>query len=241
MLPLVRAESGTLHVSETPDETLSLLGLKPAAWRCILQWQGHDGDAATYGSSKVGRIAIIIQTARGMRADRGADAHKAPVVPGAANERPILELVSLVGQWVRSLLFQDGEGQLRDDIEHIKSNGRRQCFSELSGDWLEFEDVDLPARQYQTTFSIRYADAATEDDVEVILIATQTTMASIVQREIPGDGERLAFSHADIRRVYIAFLNGVAVPLSEVSLSGPTATFTVAPQPGDTVMLLGAL
>jgi hypothetical protein len=156
--PLVTAEKGTVFVCETPEETLSLLANKPGAFRCLIQWMGHDGDPSTYGSSKTGRIAVILQTARGLRDDRGADAHRAPAAPGSGGERPILELVSLVNTFVRSLTYLDDEGQLRDDIEHHRAAGRHQCFTEIGGDWLEIEGVAL--RQYQTNFSIRYTEAA---------------------------------------------------------------------------------
>lgn len=156
--PQVEGERGAVYVSEHPEETLSLLGNKPGGFRCILQWLGHDGDAATYGSSKVGRIAVILQTARGLREDRGSDAHRPTAVAGGAGEKPILELVSIVNTFVRGLRFLDDEDQLRDDVEHHRSNGRHQCFSEIGGDWLEVEGIGL--RQYQTNFSIRYTETS---------------------------------------------------------------------------------
>jgi len=154
--PLVQGEGGELDVGETPEDTLSLLGVSPSNFRVILQWAGHDGDGATYGSSRVGRIAVIVQAAKGMRVDRGADLHRP--APADPTKLPFLELVAKVNAFIRSLVFLDSEGQLVDDIEHIKSRNRRQCFTELGGDWLEIEGVAL--RQYQTNFSLRYADTA---------------------------------------------------------------------------------
>ena len=235
--PLVVAEGGALFVSETPEETISLLSVSPKQWRCILQWASHQGDADTYGSSKVGEVSIILQCAKGLRVDRGADAHRPPVT--APEQRPILPLVALTGQWVRSITFLDGEGALRDDVQHGRSAGRRQLFTEIGGGWLAIDDVQR--REYQTTFSLRYSDLSAEIDPEAVVIALQLPTASIVRREIQGDGITLAFVHADIRRVYMAYLNGQALGADRVTLSGSIATFTTPPQPGDTIMLLGAL
>lgn len=155
--PLIEAERGVLHVSETPEETISLLSVKPDGYRAILQWQGEDGDDSTFGTSSLARLAIVLQVARGLRADRGADAHRA--ADGVVDAKPILELASSVKKHILNFLFVDEEaeeeGALRADIEHIKSKDRTQCFRFLSGDWLEIEDLE--SRQYNQTFSIRYA------------------------------------------------------------------------------------
>lgn len=155
--PLVEGERGSLSISETPEETISLLAHKPDGFRCILQWAGEDGDADTHGTSAVARIAIILQTPRGLRADRGADAHR------RLNDdaKPILELSETLKKHLFGLVFVDETaevvGTLRPDVEHYRSAGRRQCFRFESGDWLEIDGIDL--RQYSMTFTIRYASA----------------------------------------------------------------------------------
>lgn len=231
--PLVAAEKGILDVSETPNDTLALLCKSPNKWRCILQWAGHDGDEDTHGTSKTGSVAVIIQAAKGLQLDRGADAHRSR----GDDARPILELVSLVNNWIRGILFTDEEGELLTDVQTYKGKSHRQVFVEGSGDWLEIEGVEI--RQYRTTHTLRYADRQVDDEARSVVIAIETPVANIVRLEIAGDGERTAFSDPAIRRVYLAFLNGQAIG-DDASLAGPTVTFTTPPQPGDTVMLLGA-
>ena len=236
LTPVVAAEKGRLFVSETPEETLSLLAVTPKQWRAILQWQGHDGDESTYGSSKVGKIGLIIQTARGLRADRGADAHQSPA---GGEEKPILQLVAITGQWLRSLIFRDDSGQLRDDVQHHRSNGRHQAITEIGGDWLTIDDVQH--REYQTLFSLRYTDNSIDGDFEAILLALSLPNGAVTRAELAGDGTTLAFSDATISTVYLAHLNGIALGPDRVTLDGDTATFTTPPQADDTILLVGAI
>ena len=235
LAPLVTAEKGELSVSDTPQSTLELLTNSPAKWRCILQWAGHNGDEETYGSSKVGEVALIIQVAKGLQADRGADAHRSR----SEGRRPILELVSLINNWVRGIVFLDEEGGLLDDVDTHCSGSTKQVFTEGGGDWLEVEGVEL--RQYRTTHSLRYADRSFDDETRSIVIAIETPVAEILRVEFAGDGARTVFSNPGaIRRVYMVYLNGQAVSAEDVSLDAAEATFTTAPRAGDTIMLLGA-
>lgn len=152
--PAVAAMGGRLSVCETPEDTLGLLAVSPERWRCVVQWGGEDGDDATLGTSSEARVVVIVQTPRGKRADRGADAWRE--APGR-NARPILELVDFAKRHLFSLAFTDDEqpGELRADVHHSRSNGRAQCFRFVGGDWLEIEGVEI--RQYEMTFAIRYA------------------------------------------------------------------------------------
>lgn len=157
--PLITGAQGQLFVSETPEETISLLAAKPDGFRTILQWQGEDGDTDTHGTSALARISVVLQTPRGLQVDRGADAHRSP--EGGAP--PILALSDKVKKFLFGLVYTDASegmeaGALRADVQHHRSKGRRQCFAFLSGDWLEIEGVDL--RQYEMTFSIRYSSRA---------------------------------------------------------------------------------
>lgn len=158
--PLIEAERGVLHVSESPEETISLLSVKPDGFRAVLQWQGEDGDDDTHGTSALARIAIVLQVARGLRADRGADAHRP--ADGIVDAKPILHLSDSIKKFLFGLVFVDEEaeeeGTLRSDIEHYKSGAKRQCFRFLSGDWLEIEGLEM--RNYNMVFSIRYASRA---------------------------------------------------------------------------------
>lgn len=64
---------------------------------------------------------------------------------------------------------------------------------------------------------------------------------NFARREIAGNGTRVAFTHPDLRRVRMAYLNGQALGADRVTFDGNTATFSAPPQSGDTVLLLGTL
>ena len=73
-----------------------------------------------------------------------------------------LDLVAKVNTTVRETLFLNGE-DLRDDVKHnCAGDDSAQAMTELEGDWLAYEDLQL--RQYQTTFEVTYADRPTDFD-----------------------------------------------------------------------------
>ena len=156
----VAAEGGRLHVCGTPDDTLELLAVSPEGWRAVLQWQGHDPLPDTRGTGKTGRFAIVVQTARGLRADRGADAWRPPEdadpeadAPGA--NKSTLALATYVAGLARACVFLDEAAEPLPDVLHHRVKGRLQAVGELGGDWLEIDG--LSARQYQTNFEVSYA------------------------------------------------------------------------------------
>jgi hypothetical protein len=67
----------------------------------------------------------------------------------------------------------------------------------------------------------------------------ETIAKPSVSRALAGDGSRVLFSHEDIELISMVFLNGQAIGDSGVSINGGNATFTTAPQPGDTVLIVG--
>ena len=73
--PLIAEEGGTLEICGTVEDTLARLAQSPGRWRVLLQWQREEALGSTRTAVEM-RFLVIIQQARGMGIDAGADMHK---------------------------------------------------------------------------------------------------------------------------------------------------------------------
>jgi len=132
--PLIAAQGGTLEICGTVEDTLARLAQAPGKWRVILQWQREEALGSTRTAVEL-RFLAIVQQAKGMGIDAGADMHKE-----RAGDPALLTRMELVRNLIRAVRWQhpeiDGTGpQLR------------------STTWLT--DPRFPTRQVNIEFSLQ--------------------------------------------------------------------------------------
>lgn len=132
--PLTTANGGVFELSGTPQGTLELLKAAPVKWRCILQWQREDQVGSS--SAMIMRYLIVVQQAKGLSVDRGAD-----VQTGRAGDPAILSRLTQVCDWLRAAKLEHHQ------IDSSDMNPRSKY-------WLI--DDSFPSRQAAAEFSLAY-------------------------------------------------------------------------------------
>ncbi|MCC6915671.1 MAG: hypothetical protein IT566_18380 [Rhodospirillaceae bacterium] len=149
LAPLIADEGGTLTVGTDPAHVMGLLSNGPGKWRVILLWEGATAIPDTRGSAARGRVAVILQQARGLSVKPGNDTHRT-----RAGDMPILDRSEQVAAWVRSLRYYQLDGSLHASIDC-------HAWQYLESSWLPTEGA--PSREYSATFDIGYCLGLPED------------------------------------------------------------------------------
>lgn len=139
--PKVVADKGVFAVSETVAETMGMLAASPASWRCILQWQREDDVSGARGVMQA-KFLVIVQQAKGLQIDKGAD-----VTVSSAGKDALLKRFNTVAGWVRGLRFPNADTE-------------QQPMKLLAAYWLN--DPTFPTRQISGEFATSYGLDAVE-------------------------------------------------------------------------------
>lgn len=130
-----QAARGIFARSETVAETMGMLAAAPLSWRCILQWQREDDMSHARGVMRV-RFLVIVQQAKGLGIDKGAD-----VTVSTDGRDALLKRFHQVAGWVRGIRFTN------EDCD-------QQPMALLSAYWLA--DPTFPTRQIAGEFATSY-------------------------------------------------------------------------------------
>jgi len=164
----VDALGGTVEVSGTPEQTWSMLENSTQRWRLIVQ----PGAEEMLHRGTVCRqdIFFVIQTTRGLQADRGADVFTRRATGGAAGSKSVMELKDEVRKLVASVRFVTEAGDYSQQFEDYKVNGGHLWVTRCG--WLGDDGNNTePVRNFQLTAQTLFTlSAVTEDDTIVIEI-----------------------------------------------------------------------
>lgn len=134
--PLVEADQGVFSPSETVADTMAMLAASPTRWRCILQWQREDDVPNARGVMQA-KFLVIVQQARGLQVEKGAD-----ITLSKDGKDALLKRFNKVAGWVRGLRFSN------EDTD-------QQPMKPAAFYWLN--DPTFPTRQIAGEFTTSYA------------------------------------------------------------------------------------
>lgn len=132
--PKVVKAGGVFSVSDNVAQTLELLALSPASWRCIWQFQ-RDDDTTTRGELKA-KFLLIVQQGKGLEPQH----HSASVLDDGVR-KSLLKRFNETAAWLRAIQFKN------TDVD-------QRPLQQGNAYWLH--DRDIPTRQLAGEFSLNY-------------------------------------------------------------------------------------
>ena len=144
--PVIEGLGGELYVSDTPRNTLIMLGQTPERFVVILQFGGDDAAIASGAATKQ-ELKVVIQAAADWDISKGKDIY----ISRVSDKPAFLETVAAVRNLFRSLVFVntvDGQNYRPADVDCKNLEYK-------SGRWLADPDQVLEdAREYVLTFTL---------------------------------------------------------------------------------------
>lgn len=154
LTPLVATLSGSVEIFVTPHDALQKLDTTPERLRVLVGFGGGQNFGSN-GSAEKTTLNVIVQGARGLSFDPGADALR-----GTTTKAALLDQIEQIIAWVRAIRFYADEELTIPLARHVDCNFG---FIPRSLAWLGDADVLPATRNVLASFTIDRAIPPTEE------------------------------------------------------------------------------